>query len=111
MLNFKKPANLNGEKLRQELHAAGLADADPYVSDGELVISGTDDLSTASRVVEAHMGDPIPLTPEQQIEEDARLQLVALRAKAKDVAAGTSVFTAAQQQKILAQLVLRATRS
>lgn len=41
---------------------------------------------------------------------EADTQLSAVRAKAKEVAAGTSAFTAAQTQKILAHLVLRATR-
>lgn len=47
-------------------------------------------------------------TPPPPPDEDT--QLAAIRAKAKEVAAGTGTFTAAQVQKILANLVLRNTR-
>lgn len=110
MLTFPLPAVLNGDALRAQLRAAGLIAAEVSVSGADLVITGTDDRAAAASVVSAHDGQPLPLDPEAQADVDAATQLASIRAKAKQVAAGTDTFTAAQVQKILAHLVLRATR-
>lgn len=76
-------------------------------SDEEIVVADPDANVTAEQVqaaLDAHTPDPL-----YGLDEDSR-QFQALRAKAKQVWAGDGTFTAAQVQKILAGLVLRATR-
>lgn len=111
MLSFQKPQPLNGEKLIEELTTAGFS-VHPIFG---LVVSGDAleiDLPDAVRpaiegIVAAHTG---AFTAEQAQQADERDQLAALRNKAKNVWAGTDSFTVAQRDKILAGLVLRATR-
>lgn len=88
-------------QLAAEVNAALTA------SDAEVVVTDPDSAVTASALsaaIEAHIPDPDFGRP----DEDRQLR--ALRAKAKEVAAGTGTFTAAQTQKILAHLILRSTR-
>lgn len=83
---------------------------------GRYVASDAVDEATLAAAVEAHVADPdwtdpdpAP-APEPTDEEKAAVDLSAVRAKAKAVFAGTDTFTAAQVQKLVAALVLRATR-
>lgn len=110
MLTFPAPPKIDGAALTAQLAAAGLPDIDVQLVEGYVRLIGTDDRATARPVVATHDGAALPLPPERQADEDARTQLTAIRAKAKQVAAGEGTFTAAQTQKILAQLILRATR-
>lgn len=112
MLTFPVPAAINGDALTKQLADAGFPGAAVSVAGDELQIVGPQDGDRAAveAVVSAHDGQPLPLSPERQADEDARAQLAAIRSKAKEVAAGTGTFTAAQIQKILAHLILRATR-
>lgn len=76
-------------------------------SDDEVVITEEDSTVTTdalSAAISAHTPDPEYGQP----DEDRQLRV--LRTKARDVAAGNGTFTTAQVQKILAHLVLRATR-
>jgi hypothetical protein len=54
--------------------------------------------------------NPPPLSDAELQDAEVPVQLTQLRNKARAVYAGTDTFTAAQSQKILAALVLRATR-
>lgn len=76
-------------------------------SDSEVVVADADSQVTAEALataLAAHTPDP----EYGQADEDRQLR--ALRTKAREVAAGNGTFTAAQVQKILAHLVLRASR-
>jgi hypothetical protein len=72
MIEFKKPTNLNGAQLLEELNAAGItvnSKTSPLI-DGQgkfwLDISATDE-SKAKTIVAAHNGTVI--SPEQTIDE------------------------------------------
>lgn len=98
---------LNGAQLADELASGGVVLASEIAVDGDgrLVIDAPDsDRPVVQTILAAHVPDPEFGRP----DEDR--QLGVLRAKAREVAAGNGTFTAAQVQKILAHLVLRATR-
>lgn len=73
MISFNKPTNLNGEELRQELNAAGVAISDDTTSvaideNGKLLLDIKEsDKTKASSVVTAHNGSN---TPKQVSLED-----------------------------------------
>ena len=109
------PAVLDGHALLAEVAAAvGRPSADFRLDlvEGEITVHAPDRVQASSieAAVRAHSGTPLPLTVEEQADSDAGTQLLGARAKAREVAAGNGTFTAAQVQKILAHLILRATR-
>lgn len=76
-------------------------------SDTEVVVADLDATVTA-QALSAALAAHTP-QPDYGLSDEDR-QLLAVRAKARAVAAGTDTLTAAQVQKIVAHLVLRATR-
>lgn len=128
-LTYAKPPALNGERLANELAAAGITistpsgvvldcpelEWDPARQAHVLVLHVPDDTNatTVANIVAAHIGAP---TAAQQAEAtrlaDARDGLGALaatpgiRAKCRSVLAGTDTFTVAQRDRALAALIL-----
>lgn len=106
MSDNRPRANLNGKainlaQLDAELGNVGLcASATEVVAAERASVTKTQlELAVAAHVPNPDFGKP---------PEDVEMSKV--RVKAQAVAAGTDTFTAAQVQKILANLVLRATR-
>jgi aspartokinase len=66
---FTKPANLNGEQLKNELSAAGIeVERITVEADGQISIDITSkDATKASSVISAHIGSTV--APERSIEE------------------------------------------
>lgn len=91
-------------QLAQLAQAVGV----PLVaSESEVVVADPDSTVTAAQLqaaLDSHTPDPL-----YELDNDSR-QLHSLRAKALQVWAGDGTFTTTQVQKILAGLVLRATR-
>lgn len=108
MLTVPAPDEINGRKLREQLADSGITVRrdEVYLTDGELVFTALGDEHTdaVTAALGEHLTRPDPPPP----DEDT--QLLAVRAKAQQVAAGEGTFTAAQVQKILAHLILRSTR-
>lgn len=107
MSAFEVSGTVNVDQLADEIKAAhGWPAAPGLIRDGNTLQVLRDDADAvkvrkalASHVPNPDFGRPV---------EDAALG--ALRAKALQVIAGDGTFTAAQTQKILASIVLRATR-
>lgn len=75
MIDLPVPAALNGRQLQDELHAAGLGDAEVAVLDDRLQVTGTDDETTVRAVVERH----VPAgTPVQDPDADLALRIQAV---------------------------------
>lgn len=90
--------SINGTQLKAEVGASDL-----YVTEDILHAEGCTQEELEDGLA-AHTPDPDYGKPQEDRD------LSALRAKAQDVFAGNSTFTAAQVQKILAGIVLRLTR-
>lgn len=105
MLTFPLPNPFNGSSLAEAL---GVTPLDLFVKGDELGVNLPEsERDRVAAAVAAHTGEP---TAEEQADRDERDQLDALRAKARAVWRGEDTFTVAQVQKILAGLVLRATK-